>query len=269
MRFNRYMNEFDDGSGLDGGAGGFDEAAPEPQPWDGPLGELRETLQAAEGRFGERLTPLQQQMQSIQQALGQQTAVQVPDDKLHALEALFTSYDPKFEGVGELLRDLLTSSVHQQPLTAEGLLPLVGPQLQQQRLDLEDQLLDVTLERVAFNHNDLYEAGWGDNPKTETQKLFKQWWPRQDLATQRALQDTVQDSTGKARIANPRAYGSAMRAFDKFYRTQTSQASESAGASAARLAGAAQTRSSGRSNPAGGQLRTEEDGFASVFRKAS
>jgi hypothetical protein len=60
-----------------------------------------------------------------------------------------------------------------------------------------------------------------------------------------------------------------MRTFDQFYRKQTQQSSESAGASANRLAGAVQTRSSGRSNPGGSQLRTEADGFASVFKQAS
>jgi len=265
MRFANlpYLEEFDgEGSDLGGGDEGF---VSEPQPWEAPIGELRETLQAAEGRFGERLTPLQQQMQSIQQALGQQTAVQIPDDKLHAIEALFTSYDPKFEGVGELLRDLLSSSVRQQPLTAEGLQPLIEPMLEQRSRQHAERWLDNALENVAYKQEDFDQDGWYDSPKTDTQKLFLKWWERADQATRIAVTSKTQDG----RIADPYAFGTAMRAFDKFYRSQAQSASESAGASAARLAGATQTRSAGRSTSAGGLLRTEEDGFASVFRKAS
>ena len=269
MKFNlhKFLNELEEGFDLGGGSSeGFEGEAPtEPQPWEAPIGELRETLQAAEGRFGERLTPLQQQLQSIQRALGQQTTVEVPDDKLAALDALFTSYDPKFEGVGELLRELLTSSVRQQPLTAEGLQPLIEPMLQQQGRVHAERWLDNTLDRVAFAQDDLYQEGWLESPKTDTQKLFLKWWDRADQATRAAITSKTQDG----RIADPYAYGSAMRGFDKFYRSQTQSASESAGVSAARLAGAAQTRSSSRSTPAGGQLRTEADGFASVFKQAS
>jgi hypothetical protein len=254
MRLPLYlMNELD-GEGSDLGGGSEVEAAPESQPWEGPLGELRETLQAAEGRFGERLTPLQQQLQGIQQALGQRTAVQIPDDKLAAIDALFTSYDPKFEGVGDLLRDLLTSSVQQQPLTAEGLQPLVEPLLQQQRYEHAERWLDNTMEQVQFSHDDLFQEGWVESPKTDTQKLFLKWWDRADQATRSAVTSKTQDG----RVADPYAYGTAMRAFDKFYRSQTQQASESAGASAARLAGATQTRSAGR---AGSSPRTADDDF--------
>jgi hypothetical protein len=264
------MDELDgEGSDLGGGSEpgeAFEGEAPsEPQPWEAPIGELRETLQAAEGRFGDRLSPLHQQLQSIQQALGQQTTVEVPDDKLAALEALFTGYDPKFEGVGDLLRELLTSSVRQHPLTAEGLQPLVEPLLQQQRYEAATERLTDIMDRVSFVHEDLFQDGWVESPKTDTQKLFLKWWDRADQATRSAVTSKTQDG----RVADPYAYGNAMRVFDKFYRSQTQSASESAGASAARLAGATQTRSSGRSNPAGGQLRTEADGFASVFKQAS
>jgi hypothetical protein len=107
---------------------------------------------------------------------------------------------------------------------------------------------------VAFNQADFDQDGWTESPKTDTQKLFLKWWDRADQATRAALTGKLQDG----RIADPYAYGTAMRAFDKFYRSQTQQASESAGASATRLAGATQTRSSGR---AGVQPRNPEDDF--------
>lgn len=253
----KYLDEFDgEGGDLGGGADSIvSDSAPESQPWEAPLGELRETLQAAEGRFGERLTPLQQQMQSIQQALGQRTVLQIPDDVLHRIESRFTKYDPSaFEGFGEELKELLTASVQQQPLTVEALQPLIQPMLEQQNRQHAEHWLDNALDHVAFNQADFDQEGWTESPKTDTQKLFLKWWDRADQATRTALTGKLQDG----RIADPYAYGIAMKAFDKFYRSQTQQASESAGASATRLAGATQTRSSGR---AGVQPRSPEDDF--------
>lgn len=261
------LEEFDEGSDLGGGSelpDGGSEATPEAQPWDSPLGELRESLGAMEGRFGERLGPLQQQLQGLQAALGKQTAVEVPDELVHKIEALFSSYDPKFEGVGEMLKELLTASVKQRDLSPEALQPLLDPILGERDYRHAERWLDAIQPTFAFDMAEFDKEGWHEKPSSETHKLFLKWWDRADHATRAALTARRQDG----RVADPYSYGQAFKAFDSFYRNQTRQASESAGASANRLAGATQTRSSGRST-GGNQLRTEADGFASVFKQAS
>jgi hypothetical protein len=258
----KLLNEYEEGSDL---GGSDDPEAPEPQPWDVSLGEMRESLTAMEGRFGERLSPIQQQMQGIQAALGKQTAVEVPDELVHKIEALFSSYDPKFEGVGEMLKELLTSSVKQRDLSPEALQPLLDPILSERDYRHAERWLDAVQPTFTFDMAEFDKEGWHEKPTSETHKLFLKWWDRADTATRNALTARRQDGS----VADPYAYGKAFKAFDGFYRSQTRQASESVGASAARLAGAVQTRSSGRASPGGSQLRTEADGFASVFKQAS
>lgn len=266
----KLYDEYEEGADLGGSLEGSEEldsgeGETSPQPWESPIGEMRESLTAMEGRFGERLSPLQQQMQGIQAALGKQTAVEVPDELIHKLEALFSGYDPKFEGVGEMLKELLTSSVKQRDLSPEALQPLLEPMLSQRDYQHAERWLDAIQPTFAFNMAEFDKEGWHDKPSSETHKLFLKWWDRADNATRTALTARRQDGS----VADPYAYGQAFKVFDTFYRNQTRQASESAGASATRLAGAAQTRSSGRSTTGGSQLRTEADGFASVFRQAS
>ena len=260
----KFLNEYEEGNDLGGGELPESESASEPQPWESPLGELRESMSAMEGRFGERLTPFQQQLQGIQAALGKQTAVEVPDELVHKIESLFSSYDPKFEGVGEMLKELLTASVKQRDLSAEALGPLLEPMLGERDYKHAERWLDAVTPSFAFDMAEFDKEGWHEKPSSDTHKLFLKWWDRADQATRSALTARRQDG----RVADPYSYGQAFKAFDSFYRNQTRQASESAGASANRLAGAAQTRSTGRST-GGNQLRTEADGFASVFKQAS
>ena len=266
----KLLDEMEDGADLGLGGdipdeGNESESSPEPQPWESPLGEMRESMSAMEGRFGERLSPLQQQMQSIQQALGKQIAVEVPDDLIHKIDSLFSSYDPKFEGVGEMLKELLTSSVKQRDLSPEALQPLLDPILSERDYQHAERWLDAVQPTYSFDMTEFDKEGWHEKPTSETHKLFLKWWDRADNATRTALTARRQDG----RVADPYAYGQAFKVFDTYYRNQTQQASKSAGASAARLAGATQTRSSGRSSTGGSQLRTEADGFASVFKQAS
>lgn len=274
LSLHKFLDELTDGSDLGGGGGGSDDAGSASQAegetvatpeWEAPLGDLRGSMTAMEGRWGERLGPLQQQLQSIQQALGRQTAVEVPDELVHKLDALFSSYDPKFEGVGEMLRELLTASVKQRDLSPEALQPLVQPMLDQQGYHHAERWLDAITPTFAFNMAEFDKEGWHEKPTSETHKLFLKFWDKADQATRSALTARGRDG----RVADPYAYGQAFQAFDRYYRTQAQAASESAGASAARLAGATQTRSAGRSTSAGNQLRTEADGFASVFKQAS
>ena len=255
--------ELELGSDDSGSDSGSDSGAP--APWESPLNEFRESMTAMEGRFGESLNPLQQQMQGLQEALGKQTAVEVPDDLVHKIEALFSGYDPKFEGVGEMLKELLTSSVKQRDLSAEALQPLLEPMLGERDYHHAERWLDAIQPTFAFNMVEFDKENWHDNPSSETHKLFLKWWDRADNATRTALTARRQDGN----VADPYAYGQAFKVFDTFYRNQTQAASESAGASSRRLAGAAQTKSSGRSTTGGGQLRSEADGFASVFKQAS
>lgn len=262
----KFLDELEEGADLGGGTEpeAESESEPEVQPWESTLGELRESLNAVEGRFGERLSPLQQQMQGLQAALGKQTAVEVPDDLIHKIESLFSSYDPKFEGVGEMLKELLTSSVKQRDLSSEALQPFLEPILSERDYHHAERWLDAVQPTFAFDMAEFDKEGWHEKPSSDVHKLFLKWWDRADNATRTALTSRRQDG----RVADPYAYGSAFQAFDAFYRNQTRKASESAGASANRLAGATQTRSSGRST-GGNQLRTEDDGFASVFTQAS
>jgi hypothetical protein len=267
MRFNlphKFLDEFEEGADLGIGHGDSNEVI-EPQPWEPSLGELRESMSAMEGRFGERLSPLQQQLQGIQSALGKQTAVEVPDDLVAKFDALFAGYDPKFEGVGALLKELLTSSVKQRDLSPEALQPLLDPILSERDYKHAERWLDTVTPSFAFDMADFDEEGWHEKPRTETHKLFLKWWDRADQATRSVLTARRQDG----RVADPYAYGQAFKSFDSFYRKQTASANESAGASAARLAGATPVRSTGRSSSSGSQLRTEADGFASVFKQAS
>lgn len=268
------MDELEDGSDLGGsdldvGADDSATAAPESNPWDEPLSDLRASVSAMEGRFGEQLSPLQQQLQQMQRSFASRTAVEVPDDKLAAIEALFTSYDPKFEGVGELLKDLLTSSVSSQPLSADSIRPLIADDLAELQYETATARMDAMMDKLQFNMAELDAEGWTENPQTDGQKLFLKWWDRQDQATRTALTAKRNPERGDFRPSSPLAFAKAMSAFDQFYRTQTAQSSQSAGDASRRLAGATQTRSSGRSTPGGSQLRTEADGFASVFKAAS
>lgn len=254
------------GDGLgDGLEDEVSDASGEAAPWESPLGEMRESMTAMEGRFGESLSPLQEQLQGLQTALSKQSAVDVPDDIIHKIDALFSGYDPKFEGVGELLKELLTSSVKQQDLSASALQPLLDPMLAQRDYQHAERWLDAIQPTFSFDMAEFDKEGWHDKPSSETHKLFLKWWDRADNATRSALTARRQDGA----VADPYAYGQAFKAFDGFYRNQTQSASKSAGASAARLAGAAQTKSSGRSTTGGSRLRSEEDGFASVFKQAS
>lgn len=280
MLFNlqhNYLDEFDgegsdlgSGSDLDSGSAegtnlDADTPAPVVEPWESGLGEVRESMTAMEGRFGESLNPLQTQLQSIQAALGKQTAVDVPDDLVHKIDAMFSGYDPKFEGVGELLKELLVGSVKQQDLSAEALQPILEPLLSQHDYQHAERWLEAVQPTFAFDMAEFDKEDWHDKPSSETHKLFLKWWDRADTATRTALTARRQDGA----VADPYAYGQAFKAFDGFYRNQAQSASESAGASSRRLAGATQTRSSGRSSTGGNQLRTESDGFASVFKQAS
>lgn len=278
-----YLDEFDgQGSDLGGspdldGAGvddtnlddtnldGVADPAPVAEPWESGLGEVRESMTAMEGRFGESLSPLQEQLKGIQAALGKQTAVEVPDDLIHKIDAIFSGYDPKFEGVGELLKELLVGSVKQQDLSAEALQPLLDPILSERDYTHAERWLDAIQPTFAFDMAEFDKEDWHAKPSSETHKIFLKWWDRADNATRSALTARRQDGA----VADPYAYGQAFKAFDGFYRNQTQAASKSVGAAATRLAGATQTKSSGRSSSGGNQLRTESDGFASVFKQAS
>lgn len=279
MRFQlpyRLHNELDEGEG--GGGGGEaplnEGEAPEYLVGNytaddvasrlGQVSDLHEQLNALEGRFGERLNPLTESLQSLQQAIGQRTAVTPSPEVIAKLNALFTSYDTKFDGVGELLGELLTSSVSQEPLSAEALRPLIDPLLGDRDYQHATRWLDAIEPHLGYSIDDLANLDPA-NPQTDTQKLFLQFWDRSNQATRDALTSRRQDGS----VADPYAYGKALQAFGAFHRAQIQEKTESAGASATRLATGRQTQSAGRPNPSGGRLRTEAEGFASVFKNAS
>lgn len=252
---------------LEEGADGS-TAAPEAElpAWASDLDDVRQSLSAAETRFGERLGPVQQTLQGLQAALAKQTAVEVPDAVLQKLEERFVKYDPAFAGIGAELRELLTSSVRQRDLTPEALQPLLQPMFEQEGYRHATRWLDQVHEGLSFPVDELASESFDPKaPKTDTQRLFMKWWDRADQATRGALTGCRQDGS----IADPYAYGMALKAFNKYYKDQVKSLSESAGASASRLAGATQTRSASRSTSTGAKLQTEEDGFNSVFKKAS
>lgn len=253
---------------LEDGADGSTAAAPEPElpAWASDLDDVRQSLSAAETRFGERLGPVQQTLQGLQAALAKQTAVEVPDDLLAQFEEMFVKYDPQFAGVGAKMKELLTRSVRQRDLTPEALQPLLQPMLEQESYRHATRWLDQVHEVLTFPVDELESESFNPNaPTTDTQRMFMRWWGRVDEATRRALTGRRQDGS----IADPYAYGTALKAFNRFYKDQVKNLSESAGASASRLAGATQTKSAARSTPTGPKLQSEEDGFMSVFKKAS
>lgn len=271
MRFHsqqRVLKELTEGSDLSGGGGDLEEAleVPEANPWDEPLGSLQESVVAMEGRFGEQLGPLQSQLQEVQQALGRQTALEIPDDKLAAIEAWATRYDPKLEGLGDLLRDLLSSSVKQTPFDEASLRPHLESFGSTLRYEVATNWLnDVVSPSLSFDENALVNESDPQSPATDLQKAWLQFWQTSSAATRQAL--TAQRKDGS--VAYPREFGQAMLAFDRKWKTRTQEKIESAGGASRRLAGARQTQMSGRSTGGANQLRSEQDGWNSVFSEAS
>lgn len=267
----RFQDELGDGTDLGGSGDGetieeSGEEVVEPQPWEEPLGSLHESVTAMEGRFGEQLSPLQTQLKEMQESLSKQTAVEIPDDKLAAIEALFAGYDPKFEGVGDLLRDLLTSSVKQTPLDETALRPHLDAFGGQLRYETASNWLnDVVSPGLSFDQDSLVNEADPQAPSTDLQRAWMQFWQTSTAAQRQAL--TAQTQEGF--VANPREFGQAMLAFDQKWKKLSQDNKESAGASSRRLAGATQTSSSGRSTGGSSQLRSEADGWNSVFSKAS
>lgn len=236
-------------------------------PWEEPLGSLRESVTAMEGRFGEQLSPLQTQLKEVQESLGRQTAVEVPDDKLAAIEAWATKYDPKLEGLGDLLKELITASVQSTPLDGAALRPHLdefGGQLRYETAT--NWLSDVVSPQLGFDQDQLVNEADPQSPATDLQRAWLQFWQTTSAAQRQALTTQRQDGS----VAHPREFGQAMLAFDRKWKKLSQEKNESAGGASRRLAGATQTSSSGRSSPSSSQLRTEEDGFADYFkRKAS
>jgi hypothetical protein len=215
-----------------------------------------------EGRFGEQLSPLQQQLQEVQQSLGKQTAVEIPDDKLAAIEALFVKSDPAFEGIGDLLRDLLTSSVKQTQFDDAALRPHLeqfGNSLRYEQAT--NWLNDVVSPGLSFDQDALVNETDPQSPSTDLQRAWLQFWSTASAAQRQALTAQRQDGS----VAHPREFGQAMLAFDRRWKKLSQEKNESAGSGSRRLAGATQTRSSGRSSNGSGQLRSESDGWNSVF----
>lgn len=264
------QDELDPDAGTDlGGAEGEtletaedSDATEPPAPWEEPLGSLRENLSAVEGRFGEQLTPLQRQLQEVQQSLGRQTTVEIPDDKLAAIEAFFTKYDPQFEGIGDMLKDLLTSSVKQTPLDETALRPHLEQFGQGLRYEQATNWLnDVVSPNLTFDQDTLVNEVDPQSPSTDLQRAWLQFWQTTSAAQRQALTAQRQDGS----VAYPREFGQAMLAFDKRWKKLSQEKNESAGGASRRLAGATQTKSSGRSTNGSGQLRSEADGWKSVF----
>lgn len=276
MLFNlqhKLLDKLEDGTDL----GGSDDpgeianeeiADPElqPQPWEEPLGSLREQLSAAEGRFGEQLSPLQQQLSQVQESLGKQTALEIPDDKIAALDAWATKYDPKLEGLGDLIRDLLTSSVKQTQIDEAFLQPHLEQFGQGLRYEQATNWLnDAVSPGLSFDQDALVNEADPQSPSTDLQRSWLQFWNTASAAQRQALTAQRQDGS----VAYPREFGQAMLAFDKKWKKIVQEKNESAGSGSRRLAGAQQTSSTGRSNLEGNQLRSAEDGWKSVFSEAS
>lgn len=263
----RLQDELDGaGNDLGGGPeldeGGGSETELQAQPWEEPLGSLRESVTAMEGRFGEQLNPLQQQLQQVQESLGRQTALEIPDDKIAAIDAWAAQYDPKLEGLGDLLRDLLTSSVKQTPFDEAALRPHLesfGNGLRHEQAT--NWLNDVVSPSLSFDQDALVNDADPQSPSTDLQRAFMQFWQTASAAQRKAL--TAQNQDGS--VASPREYGQAMLAFDKRWKKISQEKNESAGSASRRLAGATQTSSAGRSSNGSNRLRSEEDGWNSVF----
>jgi len=160
---------------------------------------------------------------------------------------------------------LITSSVQASPLDESTLSPVVGPMLDQLRYEQASTWLEDVSSRLSFNQDDLVNESDPASPATDLQRAWFQFWQTASAAQRQAL--TAQREDGA--VAHPREFGQAMLAFERKWKKSQQEKNESAGASSARLAGAQQTKSSGRSSSGGTQLRTEADGFASVFKQAS
>lgn len=253
----KYFDEMEDdtglGSAIGGENGGLGEGEDPPSFFVGKLteddvvnrlgqvGELGEQLSAMEGRLGEQFGPMLSRLEATEKSLGSRTAVEIPSELVAEIDAFFTKYDPKLEGAGELFKRLLFESVKQQSLDDASIVPLVQPLLDKQQYESDVGWLEDIDSRLSFDQGELRSLD-PSNPKTDVQRAFLSFWSTASQSVREAL--TTQRADGS--IANPRAFGRALIAFDQKWRKQLQEKSESAGAAANRLAGAKQTSSSGR-----------------------
>jgi hypothetical protein len=258
------QEELEEGSDL----GGAETEVVEPPAWATDIDDLRGVLSATESRLGERFAPINETLKGLQAAMAKQAVVEVSEDALKRLVDRFSKYDQTLgEGLADDLKAFLTGSVKQQAISAEALQPLLNPMFDEWDYKHAARWLDQVQETLQFSMDELRDPTLADKsaPKTETQKLFLKWYERQDTATRAALTSQREDRN----VADPYGHGQALKAFNAYYKQAIQDSSKSAGAAASRLAGATQTRSAGRTNPTGAKLQTEEDGFMSVFKKAS
>lgn len=274
---NKYLEEFGEGGEGGGGEGeggggengGGETEAPaylfgdvtpdEASQRFGYLRELPEQLRGLESRVRESVDPVTAQLTALQEQMGTQP---VFDPKFEKVQAALHDYDPKLaEALLPALLEDLKGSMSITPLSPDILAPHINPMMQAQQQQMVEQVIPSLLDSLPFDANGVVNRD-PQNPdsvlpaKTALQKDFETWWEQADVPTREDL----------GTIGIP--YVQALHRFGKWRADHLRGKGKAAGEASARLSGAEQTSTGGGSRPTTSrQLRTEADGFNSVFKK--
>ena len=224
------------------------------------LRELPDHLRGLESRMTESVNPVMETLKGVQERLGSQP---VFDPKLEKVKQVLSDYDPKLaETLLPALMEDLKGSMTTTPLGPEALEPHVSPMLDQMRSAMIQEMVPTLLESLPFDANGIVNRDPTNNdnvlaPQTDLQKDFATWWEQSDAPTRRALSN----------IGMP--YVQALQKFGKWRAERLRGKGKAAGDASARLSSAARASAGGGRQESSRQLRTEEDGFNSVFAKRS
>ena len=209
------------------------------------VGDFPTRLQALESRLFGSLGPLNERLQAIEKALGQQTVVD-PEGL-----APLKEYD---EELYKRLSEALPKTVRATPLDESTLQPLLAPMLQ--------QVLDTTAANIAGAFYSVDEIDdmipaikdGAFDPQTDRQRAFVDWYGRQPYEVQQALTQIGPD------------WVRAVRSFERWEKEQTAAKQAKAQANERRLAAGTQPKGKGRKpTPSGPQ--TQEEAFAAGFQE--
>jgi hypothetical protein len=258
----------DEGSDLGGAPGAEGEGeAPAPSYFVGDLdedtvvnrlkyaGELPDRLSALESRMGQQVSPLSQRLDELQRAMGTQAAF---DPKFDKISAVLREYDPALaeKFLPALIEDL-KGSLRINALDQSALEPFINPMLEAASGRQAQAATTAMLDIVGIHPQELVAKDQQGNvldPQTELQKDFYSWWGLQDAATQAALKSY---DMGLVQSLNR---------FKQWRAERIKEKGGAAGVLSSRLATGRQV-SSGQRQARPGELKTEEDGFNSVFQK--
>jgi len=224
----------------------------------GYLRNLPEQLRGLEARVGESVSPLMEQLQSLQQNVGSQP---VFDPKLEKVQSVLKDYDPNLaETLLPALIEDLKGSLNITPLGAEAIQPHVNPMLENAQQTMVEQLVPLLASSLPFDPNELVNRDPTNpdqirEPQTALQKDFATWWEQTDMPTQNAL----------ASIGIP--YLKALQQFGKWRAERMKGQGQAAGAASARLSSATQPSTAGRRESPSNELLTEEDGYKYYLQK--